>query len=93
VLVGSYDGGFYALRGEDGSIRWILRTGASITGAASVVGGVVYFSTLAHKTYALVAAGGRLIEQWPDGEYSPVVAGIGRLYLVGVGRIYALVPR
>jgi outer membrane protein assembly factor BamB len=93
VLVGSYDGGFYALRGEDGSMRWILRTGASITGAASVVGGVVYFSTLAHKTYALAAGGGRLLEQWPDGEYSPAVAGIGRLYLVGVGRIYALAPR
>jgi outer membrane protein assembly factor BamB len=93
VLVGSYDGGFYALRAEDGSLRWIYRTGASISGAASVIGGVVYFSTLAHKTYALAAGGGRLLEQWPDGEYSPAVAGIGRLYLVGVGRIYALAPR
>jgi eukaryotic-like serine/threonine-protein kinase len=93
VLVGSYDHDFYALEGGSGSLRWTYRTGAPISGAASVVDGLVYFSSFAHRTYALTAGGGRLRAEWPDGEYSPVVAGDGRLYLVGLGRIYALTPR
>jgi outer membrane protein assembly factor BamB len=57
-----------------------------------VVDGVVYFSTFAHRTYALAAATGRLLWTWPDGEYSPVVTDGRRLYLTGRGRIYALAP-
>jgi outer membrane protein assembly factor BamB len=93
ILVGSYDHDFYALDGGSGTLRWKYQTGAPISGAASVVDGLVYFSSFAHRTYALTAAGGRLCVEWPDGEYSPVVAGNGRLYLVGLGRIYALTPR
>ena len=62
-------------------------------GAGSVVAGLVYFSTFGHRTYALSASGGRVVQEWQDGEYSPAVAGFGRLYLVGLGRIYALKPR
>jgi outer membrane protein assembly factor BamB len=90
VLVGSYDHGFYALDAGTGSLRWNFRADGAISGAASVVGGVVYFSTFAHRTYALQAGSGRVVQEWRDGEYSPAVAGYGRLYLVGLGRIYAL---
>jgi outer membrane protein assembly factor BamB len=90
VLVGSYDGSFYALHAESGRLAWRFDAHAPISGAASVIDGVVYFSTFAHKTYALAAGSGRVLEQWNDGEYSPAVAGYGRLYLVGLGRIYAL---
>jgi eukaryotic-like serine/threonine-protein kinase len=93
VLVGSYDDRFYALDGATGAARWTFDARAPISGAASVVDGVVYLSTLAHRTYALRAASGRLLEQWSDGDYSPAVAGYGRLFLVGLGRIYALAPR
>jgi outer membrane protein assembly factor BamB len=58
-----------------------------------VVDGFVYFSSFEHRTYALAASTGRLREQWDDGEYSPAVAANGRLYLVGLGRLYALAPR
>jgi outer membrane protein assembly factor BamB len=75
------------------SVRWNFRAGAPISGAASVVGGIVYFSTFGHRTYALAAGSGRVERKWPDGEYSPAVAGNGRLYLVGLGRLYALSPR
>ncbi len=92
VLVGSYDHTFYALEGRTGSLRWTFHAQASISGAASVIDGLVYFSSFDHRTYALTAAGGRLRAKWPDGEYSPAVAGDGRLYLVGLGRIYALTP-
>ena len=94
VLVGSYDDTFYAINGATGTLRWSFPAGAEITGAASVIDGVVYFSTQhVHKTYALNAASGRLITKWNDGDYSPAVAADGRLYLVGLGRIYALAPR
>jgi len=93
VLIGSYDRYFYAIDGGTGSLRWGLHAGAPISGAASVVGGLVYFSSFAHRTYALAAGSGHVVQEWPDGEYSPVVAGFGRLFLVGLGRIYALGPR
>jgi outer membrane protein assembly factor BamB len=92
VLVGSYDHRLYAVDGATGVIRWSFDAGAPVSGAASVVDGVVYASSFVHRTYALAAASGRLIERWPDGDYSPAVAGYGHLYLVGLGRIYALVP-
>jgi hypothetical protein len=57
------------------------------------VDGIVYFSAVAHRTYALAVTGGRLHRMWRDGEYSPAVAGNGRFYLVGTGRIYAYTPR
>jgi outer membrane protein assembly factor BamB len=93
VLVGSYDHDFYAIDAGSGSLRWAFHAGAPISGAASVVGGLVYFSSFGHRTYALSAGSGRVVQEWPDGEYSPAVAGFGRLYLVGLGRIYALAPR
>lgn len=93
VLIGSYDHAFYALNGSTGSARWTFRAQAPISGAASVVGGIAYFSSFAHRTYALAAATGRIRKEWPDGEYSPAVAGGGHLYLVGLGRIYALSRR
>ena len=92
VLVGSYDHTFYALDGGNGSLRWTYNAGAAISGAAAVVDDIVYFSSFNHRTYALFAASGRLREQWPDGEYSPAVADKDRLYLVGLGQIYALRP-
>jgi outer membrane protein assembly factor BamB len=92
VLVGSYDHDFYALDCGTGSVRWRYGARAAISGAASVVDGIVYFSSFDHRTYALLGGNGRLRAQWPDGEYSPAVAGKGRLYLVGLGRIYALRP-
>ena len=64
-----------------------------ISGAASVLDGVVYFSTFAQRTYALDAASGRLLWTWPDGKYSPVVSDGRRVYLTGNGRLYGLVPR
>lgn len=93
VLVGSYDGYFYAIDAGTGSLRWGFHAEAPISGAASVVGGLVYFSSFAHRTWALTAGSGQVAQTWADGEYSPAVAGFGRLYLVGLGRIYALAPR
>ncbi len=93
VLVGSYDDTFYAINGATGTLRWDFHADGPISGPASVIDGIVYFATFAHKTYALDAATGRLVETWDDGEYAPAVAADGRLFLVGLGRMYALAPR
>ena len=93
VLVGSYDHRFYALDAGTGDVRWRFDANGPISGAATVIDGLVYFSTFRERTYALDAAGGRQVATWPDGKYSPVVADAKRLYLVGLGRLYALARR
>lgn len=92
VLIGSYDGRFYALDAGTGEVDWRFDAHGKISGAASVIDGLVYFSTFAERTFALSAASGREVAGWRDGKYSPAVADRGHLYLVGLGRLYALVP-
>lgn len=101
AFVGSYDGHFYALRLSDGSIRWEYGAGSPVSGTATVVDGVVYFSRCLRcwagrnfhvppRTFAVDAAGGRLLWSFPDGEYTPVVTD-GRLaFLDGYTRLYGL---
>ena len=45
VYVGSYDGNVYAFDAGTGALRWKHEAPASIHGAPSVVGGLVYFAT------------------------------------------------
>src|SRR5581483_6748133 len=93
VLVGSYDHRFYAFDAGTGEVRWSFDAGAPISGAASVIDGLVYFSTFAERPFALDAGTGRVVATWPDGKYSPAIADGAHLYLVGLGRLYALVTR
>src|SRR4051812_14285509 len=90
VLIGSYDPGFYALDAGTGGVRWRFRANGPISGAASVVDGLVYFSSFARTTYALNATTGCVVATRPDGKYSAAVADKEHLYLVGLGRMYAL---
>jgi outer membrane protein assembly factor BamB len=89
VYVGSYDHWFYALDAATGAVRWRFHANGPISGAASVLGGTVWFSTFAGRTYALDARSGRVRWTFPDGKYSPAVTDGRRLYLVGLGRLYA----
>ena len=92
-MIGSYDHRFYSLDAGTGEVRWRFEANGPISGAATVIDGLVYFSTFARRTYGLDARNGQDIVDWPDGKYSPVVADPSRLYLVGLGRLYALAPR
>jgi len=74
VLIGSLDGIFYAFDAATGDVRWRFHANGKISGSASVVDGIVYFSTLANRTYGLEARTGRAVWIYPDGEYTPVVA-------------------
>jgi outer membrane protein assembly factor BamB len=101
--VGSLDHRLYALSQTTGRIRWTFDAGAPISGAPTVLGGLVYFSTCgscssfesnarARRTFAVDARTGRLVWRFPDGEYSPVIADRERLYLTGFTSLYGLVP-
>jgi len=99
VFAGSYSGWFYAFDAATGDIRWRFRADGKISGSATVIGDVVYFATLTGgthskgRTYALNVRTGKLLWSFPDGKYTPVVAVQGRLFLIGYGTVYGMVPR
>jgi len=93
VYVGSYDHNFYAFDAATGAVRWQFTANGPISGSATVIDGIVYFATLRGRTYALNARTGKPVWSFPDGKYTPVVADRKRVYLLGFGKIYGLVPR
>jgi outer membrane protein assembly factor BamB len=104
AYVGSYDHRFYALSQASGAVRWTFDAGAPISGAPTVLDGLVYFSTCgscsayeqnprARRTFALDTDTGRVVWRFGDGEYSPVIADRNRVYLTGYTHLYGLVPR
>jgi outer membrane protein assembly factor BamB len=104
AFFGSYDHRLYAVSQVTGRIRWTFDGGAPISGAPTVLDGLVYFSTCgscstyeqnprARRTFAVDARTGRLVWRFPDGEYSPVIADRRRLYLTGFTHLYGLAPR
>ena len=92
-VLGSYDKSFYAFDAATGAMRWRFTANGPISGSATVLNGVVYFSTFNERTYALDAATGRLRWTWPDGKYSPVVSDTRQMYFTGLGRLYAMVEK
>jgi outer membrane protein assembly factor BamB len=93
VLAGSYSNRFYAFDAATGDVRWSFDAHGKISGSATVIGNVVYFATLNRHTYALDARTGTQLWTFPDGKYTPVIAVPGRLFLVGYGQVYGMVPR
>jgi len=99
ILVGSYSGTFSALDAGTGEVLWRFRASGPVSGSATVIGNLVFFATLLGpksrngRTYALDARTGRLAWSFPDGKYTPAVAARGRLFLIGYGIVYAMVPR
>jgi outer membrane protein assembly factor BamB len=76
---------------------WSFDAGERISGSPSVIGGLVFFSTLARtpregRTYALDVHTGRQVWKFPDGRYKPAVAVDGLLVITGVHTLYGLVP-
>jgi outer membrane protein assembly factor BamB len=93
VYIGSYDGNLYAFNAQSGSIRWTHHVGGRISGAATVVGNVVYFSDLgARTTQGLDIVTGRQVFSFPDGAFNPVIADYHAIYLDGYNTIYQLLP-
>jgi outer membrane protein assembly factor BamB len=94
VYLGSYDGNFYAFNAQSGVIRWKHPAGGKISGSATIVGNVVYYSDLGTKTTAgLDVRTGRQVFSFPDGAFNPVVCDdTGTIYLSGYTMLYQMLP-
>jgi outer membrane protein assembly factor BamB len=90
VFVGSYSGQFMALNARTGSTIWSRSAGGTISGAASVIGRVVYFSVLtARRTYAVSAKTGHVLWLLHKGAFNPAISDGNRVYITGFGGEYA----
>jgi outer membrane protein assembly factor BamB len=93
VYIGSYSGTFYALDARSGRLRWSFNAHGKISGASSVVGDIVYFSTINGKnTFGLGARTGRRVFYIRRGAYNPVVSDGRTIFLNGYSSLYALRP-
>lgn len=97
VYVGSYDHNLYALSAITGGVRWKFDAGRRISGSPTVIGDLVWFSTIAKRprdgrTFALDARSGKVEFTLPDGRYTPAVGVRGLLVLTGVRTLYGLAP-
>jgi outer membrane protein assembly factor BamB len=94
VYVGSYDARFYALDAKTGKVRWKRKAPGRISGAATVVGDIVYFGDLKSRTTTgLGARTGRKVFRFGRGGFNPVVADGRFLYVVGYSSLSRLRPR
>ncbi|MFM8828787.1 MAG: PQQ-binding-like beta-propeller repeat protein [Actinomycetota bacterium] len=97
VYVGSYDKKLYALDAVTGGVRWTFEAGERIAGSATVIGDLVWFSTIARRprdgrTFALDARTGERVFTFPDGRYTPATGVDGMLLLTGVRTVYGMKP-
>lgn len=95
VFIGSYGGRFAALDARTGGIIWSRSGYGKISGAASVIGRIVYFSSLsARRTWALSAKTGRVLWSIGKGAFNPAISDGKRVYITGYGSQYAfMTPR
>jgi outer membrane protein assembly factor BamB len=94
VYIGSYDGNFYAFDARSGAKRWSHSVGDRISGSATIVGRIVYFSNLgADETHGLDVRTGRKRFYFSDGAFNPVVADRRAIYLAGYTNLYEMLPK
>lgn len=94
VYAGSYDGTFYALNARTGQISWKFDGHGRISGSATIIGRIVYFSDLGtHRTYGLGISTGRVLFEKDTGAFDPMISDGTDVYLTGDTGLYALAPR
>jgi outer membrane protein assembly factor BamB len=94
VYIGSYDGNLYAYDATSGAARWSHSGGGRIDGSATVLGHVVYYSSLgSNTTWGLDWRTGRQVFSFPDGEFSPVITDGRAVFLIGYSTIYQMLPK
>jgi outer membrane protein assembly factor BamB len=93
VYIGSYDGHLYAYNADSGSLRWSHGGGGKIDGSATVLGNVVYYSSLgSNTTTGLDLRSGRQVFSFHDGEFTPVITDGKVVFLIGYATIYQMIP-
>jgi outer membrane protein assembly factor BamB len=94
VFIGSYTGVFYALDARSGAERWSFQSPGRISGAASVIGRVVYIANLASReTHALDVRTGKEVYRHDGGGFAPPISDGKSLYLTGYATLLRLDPR
>lgn len=94
VFIGSYDGNFYAFDARSGNTRWTYNWGDRISGAPTVVGDIVYFSSLGRRdTIGLNVHNGRRAWFWPHGAFNPVISDGKRIYITTTSTVGAFVQK
>jgi outer membrane protein assembly factor BamB len=94
VFIGSYSGRFMALDARSGAPIWTRGGYGKISGAASVIGDVVYFSSLSkRRTWALAAKTGRSLWSLGRGAFNPAISDGRRIYITGYSSEYAFTTR
>src|SRR3954451_11375606 len=89
AFIGSYSGQFMALDARSGKVIWSKGGHGKISGAASVIGDVVYFSSLSQRrTFALGARSGRTLWSVGRGAFNPAISDGIRVYITGYGSEY-----
>ena len=85
---------FYALDAKSGKVRWKHKAPGRISGAATVVGDIVYFADLQSRTTTgLGARTGRKVFKFGRGGFNPVVSDGRKLYVVGYASLSQLRPK
>jgi len=94
VYIGSYDGNEYAYDAISGGERWSHSGGGRIDGSATVLGNVVYYSSLgSNTTVGVDVRTGRQVFSFPDGEFTPVITDGKVVFLIGYSTIYQMLPK
>ena len=82
------------VRCRTGAVRWSHDDGDRISGSATIVNNVVYYSDLDDKrTTGLNTRTGAVEFTFHDGAYSPIVGDPNTLFLSGHNVLYELTPK
>ncbi|HKP92242.1 MAG TPA: PQQ-binding-like beta-propeller repeat protein [Thermoleophilaceae bacterium] len=93
VFIGSYDTNLYAFDARSGNVLWKYPAGGRISGAPSLIGRVLYFSTLdGSNTKGINVENGRRIFRRDTGKFNPMISDGKRMYMTGFSTIYTMVP-
>jgi outer membrane protein assembly factor BamB len=94
IFAGSYSGQFLALDARSGSVIWSYSAGGTISGAPSLIGDIVYFSTLSQRTTTgLNARSGHMVWKLNRGAFNPAISDGKRLYITGYNSLYGFEHR
>ena len=95
VYIGSANGVFFALNADDGGEIWRSEPfDGIISGAASVIGDIVYVSAIGtQRTKGFAIDDGHVEYSVDKGEYNPVVSDGNRIWLTGYAGITKLTPK
>ncbi len=93
VYEGSYDGNLYAINARTGQVRWQHRADGKISGSATIIGKVLYYSDLgSYSTTGLNTTTGKVVYSIRQGAFDPGISDGHLLFLSGYNILYAMEP-